>query len=1500
LPLPLARQVDAACCRFEAAWKGAGAAAGRPRIEDYLADTPEPARPALLRELIQIEAFHRRRAGDAPRPADYQARFAELGPTWIAQAVGAAGPPPAADTPPAQATERTGPPPEAPGDGPAVPGYEILGLLGRGGMGEVYLARDPDLNRRLAVKVLQPRHRGQPELALRFREEAQVTGQLQHPGVPPVHEVGRLPDGRPFFAMKLIRGRALAELLKARPRPGDDLARFLAVFEQVCQAVAYAHSQGVVHRDLKPSNIMVGAFGEVQVLDWGLAKVLGQPVATSPDSTSPGPEGPGGVRTVRSGTAGVESAAGTVLGTLAYMAPEAARGEVEQLDERCDVFGLGAILCEVLTGQPPHLGETPEATHLQAARGDLAEALGRLDRCGAGAELVRIAKECLAPQRAGRPRDAGEVAKELSAYLEGVEARLRRAELDRAEAEVRAREERKRRRVQLAWAAVVLLLVGVSTGGAWRWQQQRQARAAEAARRQQETDGAVAVALGEAEVLRQQARSAPLGDGSKYREALAAARKARELAWAGEASQGVRQQATDLSAELEQEAAAAERDRVLLVALLEVPSPREGRRYRADEKGLLTELAEPSAEEQFGAAFRAWGLDVDGTSTAEAVARLKARPAAVVREVIAGLDEWASERRRQRRPGAEWRRLAELAKALEEGLGTRRGELRAILERGQLPVERALGVLAAALRPVPVPFDAGPGADRGRLRELAEKVLAKKTGAATEPVLGLLTLARALREAGDDAVAERLLRAAVQARPREVVLYDALGKLLREQRPPRWAEAVECYVAARALRPELGTSLAEGLVGSGRAREGLALYERLTVEKPDNPWAHFARGFGLTDQGRHSEAEKSYREALRLKPDLAVAHSNLGMALYAQGRFPEAEASFREAIRLKHDLPVAHNNLGLALVERRRDKEAETSFRAAIRTKPDFPLGHYNLGNALLHQRRFREAEASYREAIRLKHDFPEAHANLGIVLKDRGRLQEAEASYRQAIRLKPNYPEAHNNLGIVLKIQGRLQEAEASYRESIRLQPDHPKAHYNLGLALYAQRRYKQAEASFREAIRLKHDHTVAHVNLGIALDRQGRLKEAEAAYRQAIRLKHDDPQAHYNLGLLLKDQGRWQEAEASYRAAIRLKHDFPEAHSELGIALGSQGGLQEAEASFRAAIRIKPNHPAAHYNLGLALYAQRRHKQAEASFREAIRIEPNHPETHTNLGMVLQDQGRWQEAAASFRAAIHLKPNDPAAHYNLGRALHAQRRYKQAEAAYRQAIRIKHDFPEAHCNLGQALRLQGRFTDALAALRRGHELGTKTAGWRYPSAQWVRDCERLLELDRKLSAIQTGAAQPGHAAEQVELASLCRHYKRLYAAAARFYLEAFAADPKLAGDRRHHHRYNAACAAALAAAGKGKDVAGLSDEQRAGLRRSALTWLRADLAAWVQVVEKGPPQARPVVQRTLRHWQTDRDLGGLREEAALAGLPEAERQACRKLWADVAALLQRVQPKE
>jgi serine/threonine-protein kinase len=334
--------------------------------------------------------------------------------------------------------------------------YEVLGTVGEGGMGSVVRVHDSELNRDLALKVLREDQADRLELERRFLEEAQVAAQLQHPNIAPVHDVGRLPDGRPYFTMKLVQGRTLAVLLGERPEPARELSRFLVVFEHVCQALAFAHSKQVIHRDLKPHNIMVGRFGEVQVMDWGLAKVL-TPGAEK-DAAS---ESASVVQSQRSDDDDAATRAGTILGTPAYMAPEQARGELEQLDQRCDVFGLGAILCEILTGLAPFTASGRGDALLRAQQGDLAAANERLDGCKADPKLIELAKGCLASAPADRPRNAGDVAARIASYQQGVAERLRLAQMERATAQVTAAGKRRSLRLMIALGATALVMMGL-------------------------------------------------------------------------------------------------------------------------------------------------------------------------------------------------------------------------------------------------------------------------------------------------------------------------------------------------------------------------------------------------------------------------------------------------------------------------------------------------------------------------------------------------------------------------------------------------------------------------------------------------------------------------------------------------------------------------------------------------------------------------------------------------------------------------------------------------------------------------------------------------------------------------------------------------------------------------------------------------------------------------------------------------------------------------------
>jgi eukaryotic-like serine/threonine-protein kinase len=240
--------------------------------------------------------------------------------------------------------------------------YTFIKELARGGMGTVYLAEDRELNRLVAIKVLNTPEITE-DLRSRMVREAQIIARLEHPGIVPVHDVGTLPDGRVFYAMKFVRGSRLDEYAAVNDSVRDRLRKFQAV----CDAVAFAHAHGVIHRDLKPQNIMIGSFGEVLVLDWGVAKILKEPSTNYTNES---------VKSVD----GFNTTNGTVIGTRDYMSPEQARGEIDQLDERADVYSLGSVLQFLLKDQRKP-GRAAEAICLKA------RANGKENRYSSASEL---------------------------------------------------------------------------------------------------------------------------------------------------------------------------------------------------------------------------------------------------------------------------------------------------------------------------------------------------------------------------------------------------------------------------------------------------------------------------------------------------------------------------------------------------------------------------------------------------------------------------------------------------------------------------------------------------------------------------------------------------------------------------------------------------------------------------------------------------------------------------------------------------------------------------------------------------------------------------------------------------------------------------------------------------------------------------------------------------------------------------------------------------------
>ncbi|HET6162839.1 MAG TPA: protein kinase [Planctomycetota bacterium] len=669
---------------------------------------------------------------------------------------------------PSPSAEAVAPAPDRPLDEPTDVSdrYVVLGELGRGGVGVVLRGRDRELERDVAIKVLRPEHAAHEALSARFVAEARIGGHLEHPGTVPVYEMGRTKDARPYFTMKLVQGRTLASLLAARADPADERARFVAIFEQVCHAVAYAHSRGVIHRDLKPANVMVGAFGEVQVADWGLAKVVGVGTEEAPPAAAVGgaPRSAGDTATPRLSSSQFHSQAGSVLGTLAYMPPEQARGEVERVDARADVFSLGALLCEILTGAPPYVGDI--TTVFEHARvGRLDDALARLDRCGADAELVALARACLAADPAARPRDARDVATSVSAHRAALGERARAAEIAAAAATAKAGEERRARRLTTALALTIVAALLIF-GAAWLKSERDQRLRQETAARP------VRDALARARTLAQDAAAmAAPANLERWHDAAAAARQASDAAHSGDPGEAITQEADAEAARLT--AAAAERDRDQAMAI-EI-----GRIF-----GSWNTAPWPVVDAHFERAYRDWGVDFSTMDDAAIVARIRASERAI--EIAQGIFGWI--RTRAALPDAhgeprDFRRFLAVCDGVDPD------PWRTKIRMSLLDRDMRRSILAIADGPAARDFDL-----------------------TTTLFLGFM-----LVQVEEYGRALDLFRAMWLKAPADYVLSIEIGEWSTSVDPPRWSDALAYATAAASIEPEIPAPF----VVMGRAHDAL-------------------------------------------------------------------------------------------------------------------------------------------------------------------------------------------------------------------------------------------------------------------------------------------------------------------------------------------------------------------------------------------------------------------------------------------------------------------------------------------------------------------------------------------------------------------------------------------------------------------------------------------------------------------------------------------------------
>jgi Flp pilus assembly protein TadD len=539
----------------------------------------------------------------------------------------------------------------------------------------------------------------------------------------------------------------------------------------------------------------------------------------------------------------------------------------------------------------------------------------------------------------------------------------------------------------------------------------------------------------------------------------------------------------------------------------------------------------------------------------------------------------------------------------------------------------------------------------------------------------------------------------------------------------------------------------------------------------------------------------------------------------------------------------------------------------------------WHLEQQAARQRRAVEAavEAALEEVARLQQQarWPEARIALDGA---ESRLGEGA----DALRLRVE--QARRDLDLVARLEAiRLKRAtvvDGRFFDHAGADQSYQKAFRDAGIG---EPGGDAAAAANRIRASPRHDVLVAALDdwTTCARDREPRHWLLEVARRA-------DPDPWRNRA---RDPAVWDDRKALARLAE--EQAVAEQSPQLLVAVAARLMGPEAARLLRAAQARHPGDFWINFTLGNALLDGKKAEEATRYYLVALALQPGTVAVHNNLGLALGETGRVDEAVAVFRKAIDLKPNDAIARTNLGNALLDKGEVDEAIAEFRKAIAIDPRDARTHGALRQACLRQGHFTEARETTQRWLKLLPTNDPLRKSVMHQLRECEQMLALAKKLPALLAGKVKPADAAEQVALARLCT-YKMRPAAATRFYADAFTSEPKLADDSQAGHRYNAACTAAQAGCGQGKDDPRPDDKERTRLRQQALGWLRADLALWSKQAS-GTQALRRAAQKALELWQKDTDLAGVRDDAALEKLPEGERAEWKKLWAEVAALLKK-----
>jgi tetratricopeptide (TPR) repeat protein/serine/threonine protein kinase len=1110
--------------------------------------------------------------------------------------------------------------------------YKLLEQIGEGGFGVVFMAEQQQpIRRKVALKLIKPGMDTRQVIA-RFEAERQALALMDHPNIAKVLDAGQTPPAyaggslRPYFVMDLVKGLPITEFCDQARLP---IRERLELFLSVCQAVQHAHQKGIIHRDIKPSNVLVTLHDGTplaKVIDFGIAKALGQELT---DKT-------------------LYTAFAQLIGTPLYMSPEQAAFSNIDVDTRSDIYSLGVLLYELLTGttpcdkerlhqagydemrriireeEPPKpstristlsrprlpsgtgpaqqagptcAADTATLATIAANRQSDPKRLGQFFR----AELDWIVMKCLEKDRDRRYETANGLARDIQRYLhdEPVQACP-------PSPWYKFRKFARRKKTALVIATCVFVaLAGMAAVVGWAVRD-RVARDHDQAAREEALDKEVERLLEEA---------GPLIELGKWPEALAAVERADKLlAFAGRTERPAQlldlQRDLSMAQRLEDIYRDPRRDLktpVFIAAGQVIESTSQPEHARAEEEFFWGR----EQDARFSKAFRDFGIDMDALSPADAAARIGRT--SVPQALVRALDEWAPMRKRAR--GGDdpfWKKLLEIAQQSDPDEW--RSRVREALQRR----------------------------DRPALEKLAYAVPIREVSPATVYLLG-----HVLKDFGALDKAMAVLRAAHRYHPDDFWINDALGFFSKDLcRPPRYDDALRYYSMCLALRPQnvhTHRAVAQLLEAKGALDEAIAEYSKAIELDPKHAPAWNSRGWTYIELRQYDKAVADYSKVIELDPKVALAWFNRGFAYNTLHQYDKALADYCKVIELDAKNAMAWNNRGWTYLQLHQYDKAVADYSKVIELDPKNAWAWHGRGLAHIDLHQYDKAVADYSKVIELDPKNAEAWHNRGFAYNRLHQYDEALANANKAIELDPKFARAWNNRGNAYVGLRQYEKAIADYSKAIERDPKLADVWVNRGNTYLDLHQYDKAVADYSKVIELDPKNAVAWHNRGFAYNRLHQYDEALANANKAIELDPKFARAWNNRGNAYVGLRQYEKAIADYSKAIERDPKLADVCENRGNAYINLHQYDKAIPDFAKAIELDPKNAGLRNNLAWLLATCPEPKfwdasEAVAQAKKAVELAPREGTLRNTLGVALYRAGEWQAAVEALSKSDEL----------------------------------------------------------------------------------------------------------------------------------------------------------------------------------------------------------------------------------------------------------------------